>query len=149
MRGTHCISQLIQQDKMKVKILPALSDNYMYLVSMTFTIYYYRWPLIPYFQAAWLIFLPSNSWRIIWTLYFPWNRCVCSLQASFRIAIFGFIEEWFGSIFAYYSNLESYLSWLIKLSMASKLVSSACVENWDDCGEGSTQKIINFLDTDT
>ena len=71
-----------------------------------------RWPLIPYFQAAWLIFLPSNSWRIIWTLYFPWNRCVCSLQASFRIAIFGFIEEWFGSIFAYFSNLESYLSWL-------------------------------------
>ena len=100
-------------------------------------------------HSAWLISLPCNLWWIIWTLYFPWNRCVCSLQASFRIAIFGFVEEWFGSIFAYYSNLESYLSWLIKLSMASKLISSACVENWDDCGEGLTQKIINFLDTDT
>merc|ERR1712156_728429 len=32
LRGTHCISQVIQQDKMKVKILPALSDNYMYLI---------------------------------------------------------------------------------------------------------------------
>lgn len=32
LRGTHCMSQLVQQDKMKVKILPALSDNYMYLV---------------------------------------------------------------------------------------------------------------------
>ena len=32
-RGVHCISQVIQQDKMKVKILPALSDNYMYLVN--------------------------------------------------------------------------------------------------------------------
>ena len=31
-RGHHSISTLVQQDKMKVKILPALSDNYMYLV---------------------------------------------------------------------------------------------------------------------
>ena len=33
-RGAHCISQTINQDKMRVKILPALSDNYMYLVSL-------------------------------------------------------------------------------------------------------------------
>ena len=31
--GTHSDQSLIQQNKMKVKILPALSDNYMYLVS--------------------------------------------------------------------------------------------------------------------
>ena len=37
-RGSHCSQQLIQQDKMKVKILPALSDNYMYLVSLFFHI---------------------------------------------------------------------------------------------------------------
>lgn len=33
-RGAHCVSQTINQDKMRVKILPALSDNYMYLVSL-------------------------------------------------------------------------------------------------------------------
>ena len=31
--GTHSDQSLVQQNKMKVKILPALSDNYMYLVS--------------------------------------------------------------------------------------------------------------------
>lgn len=32
LRGCHCSSKLVQHDKMKVKILPALSDNYMYLI---------------------------------------------------------------------------------------------------------------------
>ncbi len=32
LRGSHCISQSIQHEKMKVQILPALSDNYMYLI---------------------------------------------------------------------------------------------------------------------
>ena len=31
-RGTHCSPKDIQQEKMKIKILPALSDNYMYLI---------------------------------------------------------------------------------------------------------------------
>jgi len=31
-RGSHCASQVVHQDRMKVKILPALSDNYMYLI---------------------------------------------------------------------------------------------------------------------
>ena len=31
--GTHSDQKLVRQNKMQVKILPALSDNYMYLVS--------------------------------------------------------------------------------------------------------------------
>lgn len=33
LRGTHSAQEIIQLNKMKVTILPALSDNYMYLVS--------------------------------------------------------------------------------------------------------------------
>ncbi len=34
LRGVHSAQKVFQYDKMKIKILPALSDNYMYLVRM-------------------------------------------------------------------------------------------------------------------
>ena len=38
LRGSHCAQQVIVQDKMRIKILPALSDNYMYLVRDNFNL---------------------------------------------------------------------------------------------------------------
>ena len=34
LRGVHSAQKVFQYDAMKIKILPALSDNYMYLVSL-------------------------------------------------------------------------------------------------------------------
>lgn len=38
LRGTHSAQEIVQLNKMKVTILPALSDNYMYLVSKNYLI---------------------------------------------------------------------------------------------------------------